>query len=112
MIEALNEPVARLLAHYHSQLLATPALCTVLDRLGIATPEMIEQYRLGLVDRTVPRALRGCSARDARRLRVAWQARDTCSPTVVSGTADVSSYRFPGRVPCSLHGPGRCRSRR
>ena len=71
---AESGPVIRLLAHYHSRLLANPTLCAQLERLGLATRATIAEHRLGFVDRTAQRALLPRSPRDAAVTRTAWIA--------------------------------------
>ncbi len=74
MDPAAPDAIDRLLGHYHMRLLASPAVRTRLDALGIATPAMILEHGLGLVDRTAQRALLPPGARDAAALRAVWRA--------------------------------------
>jgi integrase/recombinase XerD len=66
--------ITHLLDHYHARLLATPLLLGRLDALGIATPAMVAEHRLGFVDRTAQRALAPGNSQQAVARRDAWRA--------------------------------------
>jgi integrase/recombinase XerD len=67
-----SEAIEQLFAHYHARLLATPTLLRRLDALGIATPDMVAEHRLGVVDRTARRTLAPGDSRQAVARRDAW----------------------------------------